>query len=251
MSGIIKSVAKVFKKVVKAIKKVPIIKAVVIAAAIWFTAGAAMNYFAAPGLGVGNAMSMQATSMWQATTTAFATEGGATVGSIAPESAITETVLAPVGETVAGQTTMAGASGAGNAAITEGVNAGATNIGFNGGVNPGGIVNGAANIPPPPATPGWIEANPMKAMMLGQGVSGAVSSYEAEKQADDDREAEDKRLKDRGLMGVDSEGVYQGGGIVASQMNATDAQKVGAQAVRPIDRKNLPQLQKQQLVRRT
>ena len=96
--------------------------------------------------------------------------------------------------------------------------------------------------------------NPMATMVLGQAGAGAVSSYEARKDSEDRREHDDKVRRERGVMGVDYEGNYQG--IVASQQvapqqtvaQATTAPSVAAPAVRPVSRKNLPELQKQGLI---
>ena len=74
MSGLIKAVKKVFKKVVKS----PIFKAIATAAIIYFTVGTATAYFAAPQLGLGAAASSTASSMWTATTSFFGAEAAAT-----------------------------------------------------------------------------------------------------------------------------------------------------------------------------
>jgi hypothetical protein len=78
MSGLVKSVKKVFKKIVKS----PIFKAIAIAAIVWFTAGTAAAYFAAPQAGLGAAMSSSASTMWSTTTSFFGADAAATATTV-------------------------------------------------------------------------------------------------------------------------------------------------------------------------
>lgn len=75
MSGLVKGVKKVFNKIVKS----PIFKAVAVAAIIWFTAGTAAAYFAAPSAGIGSAMASSATTMWTTTASFFGAEAAGAV----------------------------------------------------------------------------------------------------------------------------------------------------------------------------
>ena len=275
MSGIFKSVKKVFNK----LKESKIVKAVVIAAAIWFTAGAAMAYFAAPAAGLGGAMSASASSMWAtsttgsfvsasqvATTNAAMAASGTQTAMLAAQTAefgaegvaLTDAALASGGTvTAAGVDTAvaAGVDSTSSLAMTEGT----------------GVVNSVAagntvpgyNAPAPGGTGGaaqgnFFSRNPMTTMVLGQAGVGAYQSYEQRRMEDDQREEDARIRQERGLMGVDYQGDYKG--IVNSQAvtpqqtveQATAPPVVAAQQVapvnRPVARKNLPQLNKQGLV---
>lgn len=232
MSGIIKSIGKVFKKVVKKVKESKILKAVVIAAAAYYAFSAAQQYFAVPP--PDSALTI-ANSTNTFTTTAE-TMGAETVGTIStPTAAVGAPIpaAAPVAETALAP----GVTG------TMEADAYSASLGMEPGVSPGGIVKGA--VEKGGGAMDWMAKNPLATMMIGQGVTGAVGSYEQRKAQEEQRAAD----RERGLMGVDYQGRQQG--IVAPQMAPRQA-TAGAQqqAVRPIERKNLPQLRKQNLVRR-
>jgi len=256
MSGVVKTVKKAFKKN-------PVLTTIVVAAAVWFTAGTAAAYFAAPQAGMGAAMSTSATSMWTATTSAFAAEGAAVT-----TSGVEVGAVAGAGEGVVAGEAMAATEGVGalsasEAALTEASIAGTMPASATGAATTagstvaggGGIINGAAS---------WMGANPIPTMILGQAGVGAYQGYLDDKA---DRRADEQR-KERGLMGVDWAGGYQGQspGIVNSQQVAPQqttgqavaeptvaaptvaAQQPGNQTRRPVKKSNLPAMNKKGLV---
>ena len=177
MSGVVKTVKKAFKKN-------PILTTIVIAAAVWFTAGVAMAYMAAPSAGMGGAMSASATSMWTTATTgtfvsasevavtnATAAANGVTVGALAGEAATTGTAISATEGAGALSGAEAGIATS-EAALTEASVAGtmpasaagtATTAGSTTG---GGIIQGAG---------GWMQANPIPTMVLGQAGVGELT----------------------------------------------------------------------------
>jgi len=249
------STSKVFRKA---------LKVVAVAAVIWFTAGTASAYMAAPQAGIGAAMSSSAASMYTTTASVFA-GAGAAPSAVGLEGAagidIGATTLGADMASVGAQTGAVSASapivGTELAAGTAGVDIGATSLAGDlaaaEGVAAGGSAAGGGFT-------GWMAANPVPATVLGTGLLGAATAA----MSDDD--SVDKR--DYGLGGFDRSGEYTGqpSGIVASQQKQdtqqVDSSRVAApivagqmnQAVqpaqqkRPVERKNLPQLQKQGLV---
>lgn len=122
MSGAIKSIGKVFQRIgqaIRSIAKSPIFKAIVVAAAIYFTAGAALAAFAAPEVAAG------------AVTAATATEAGATefaVGLAGDESAGLS--MAAAGDTAASTAgTVAGVAGDESAGLALGSQSGTGAVG--------------------------------------------------------------------------------------------------------------------------
>ena len=73
MSGVVKAVKKVFKK----IKENNVLKTIAVAAAVWFTVVTATAYFAAPEAGLGAALSSSASSLCSTTKEFFGAEAGA------------------------------------------------------------------------------------------------------------------------------------------------------------------------------
>jgi len=205
MSGIAKAIKKVFKS--------DVFKVIVVAAAVWFTAGTASAYFAAPEAGLGSAMSQSASTMWSQTTTFF----GATapVESAAVESAanVVATPLAEAGASAAVPIGEQAGTAFGESLVEHGAEMAAESSTFaanTAAVAPAAVAPAAAAVAPAAAAEtgmlSWLKANPMATMMLGQGAAGAYGGYLEDKQAE--REAEER--KNRGLMGYDSEGNYAG-----------------------------------------
>lgn len=251
MSGVVKGLKKVFRK----LKESKILKAIVVAAIVWFTVGTASAYFAAPQAGLGSAMSTTATNMWSTTTQFFGAEATAAPGATpvgqsqamvpgsSAGSGVADAVFEPLDYTM-----NAAAKGASSVDLSVGTNVGANSA--------------SAFIPPPPPPTGpmaWMNANPAATMMLGQGISGAIGSRE-------ERKAEDARIaerRERGLMGFDYAGQYRG--LVGSQIapveqpvvNAAQAPIVAGQTITPpttkpvmLPRDQLPLLNEQgQIVR--
>jgi len=249
------SVKKVFRKA---------LKVVAIAAVVWFTAGTAANMMGPMQMGMGEAMAASANTMWTTTASVFTgagaapgavgLEGAATTGALAPSAPIVGTELSGVAGLDIGATSLAGDMAAAEAAAagTAGIDIGATTIA-------GELA--AENVVGSGFT-GWMAANPVPATVLGTGLLGAATA------AMGDDETVDSR--DYGTGGYDRSGEYQGkprSGIVASQqkqdVQRSDSSRVAApivagqmnqavqsqpQAKRPVQRKNLPQLQKQGLV---
>jgi hypothetical protein len=279
MSGVLKSVSKVFKKVgdaVSSVAKSDAFKVALIAGFVYLTAGAASGTFPPVEPGTTAALGAEAGGTFTGTAEIFGgvetVTGGAVTAETAAATAVADTAgYSAAGELAAGGDVLAADIAAGNAvADTAAANIAAA--------TPAGTTvatgNGLAYTLPSAASPGvmaadaaantggilgWMQSNPMATMLMGQGVSGAVSAYEADKMA----EREEKRLRNRGLMGVDYEGNYQGkpsGGIVASNMgrdataaqvvNSPGVQQPGARKTRPIARNKLPELHKQGLIAR-
>jgi len=219
-------------KVFDAIKKNKILKAIVVAAVIYFTVGAAMEYFAASGASTaaaGGSMAATTTASTAAATTAGAagaastgtalTAGAAVAPAVAGTAAAAPVIAAPAA---------AGAAATGTAAA-------------------GGVT-------------GWMAANPMTTMILGQGVAGAAGSYEQRKAEEAAIAQRDKERTERGLFGFDYEGRP---GVITSamqqptaevapqQVQAAQAPIVAGQQIAapgttpqqiPIQRKDLPKL---------
>lgn len=203
MSGFnpFKAIGKVFKSVGKAIKKVweavkPIVKPLLIAAAIYFTAGTATAFFAAPSAGLGAAMSSTATSMWTGITSIFsgvpamssaATSTAATAGSTAATAGSTASALAP---TVANASALG--TGAQTAALVDGATTAASAL-------PAAAATTAGNAAASTGLIGRIaggigtviEKYPAAAMMLGQGVSGVAKARQEAETAEAERERQD------------------------------------------------------------
>jgi len=250
MSGV-PIIGKVYKKIMDT----PLLKVAVIGAAIWFTAGTASAYYAAPELGLGAAMSTSWTGMVSAFTGAAAAEGAAAqtaelaaASSSASAGAATAEVAAAgtatgatagvtQAEMLAAQTAGFGAEGA---ALTAEAAAGAEVAG--GGVS------------------GWMSANPLQTMMLGQAGVGAYQGHLADKAAKREEKRIEEERQSRGTMGFDYLGKP---GIVASQQGtmpsepsvpASAAPVVASQQVRTpivgrqqvaVQRENLPKLNQQ------
>ncbi|MBW2690540.1 MAG: hypothetical protein JRC99_11485 [Deltaproteobacteria bacterium] len=240
MSGIVKGVKKIFKK----IKESNILKVAVAAAAIWFTAGTAMNYFGAASGAAGTAgslgasMSAQASSMWGSVTNAFtseavangnaaaAAEGEALMsGAVATpvnfagtEAGIPQLLSDPVvGSAISG---VAPASDAMMSSVADGSMMDLSSLAPETG-SVAGFGTGDAGFSISNAMKGagsWMKENPMSTMMLGQAGAGAYGGYLADKES----ERLDDERKDRGLFGFDSEGNY--GGVVNSQRTASRPQ---------------------------
>lgn len=253
MSGIAKSVKKVFKKTVDTAERVlksDLAKTMVVAAGIYWGVGTAQAYFAAPEAGLGSAMSSSANSMWTSTSSFFS--GGAPPGAVATPldtstmatgsgTALVDTAASQVGPTIGMEPMDLTVTGGGGASATTPL---------------GGV--GAPAVSAPAAQKGgglikWVQDNPMAAMMLGQAGVGAYQGYlqnEAEEREDDIR-------RRRGLMGFDEEGDY---GIVNTAAFSSPAPKaVAPQAVarpgvrrfmRPVSREDLPKLNRQGLIMR-
>ncbi len=185
MSGIARAIKKVFKS--------DIFKVIVVAAAVWFTAGTASAYFAAPEAGLGAAMSQSASTMWSTTTNFFSAS--------AAESGVADAAVggaANLGPSVSSQaldTSLVSGGGAQGLDLTLAGNTTAA------AVAPAAVA--------PAAETGmfaWLKANPMATMMLGQAGSGAYGGYLDDKQAQ--REVEERA--NRGLFGFDASGKYKG-----------------------------------------
>lgn len=237
-----------------------VLKVVVAAAAIWYTAGVISEAMAVPPPGSGAKLVADAASGGGFTSTATAyTEAGVSglevgatsteLGAVTAETmSLPETVGASMDSVVAGHGALPVTDPTLTASLTPGVEASAADLGANvlGGEKAGtGIV-------------GWAKANPALAVIAGQGAFGAYGAYEEGK----DRDAERKAKRERGLGGFAWDGSYKGktgGGIVESQQQQTvDSTQVQGQSVanvnekaaptRPINRKNLPELSKQGLI---
>ena len=237
MSGI-----PVIGKIFDAIKKNKILKVIVIAVVIYFTVGAAMEYFAASGASTaaaGGSMAATTAASTAGATAAGATTAAATGTALTAGATTAATVAAPAiaAPAVAGTAAASTAAAAGTTAAT-------------------GVT-------------GWMAANPMATMMLGQGVAGAAASHEEKKTQEAAIAQRDKERKERGLFGFDYEG--NSAGVVSSAMQPTgmieeqQAQAVAAPVVAsqqiagvqpvsnaqmvptqiPIQRKDLPKLNQQ------
>ncbi len=248
MSGI-PVIGKVFDK----IKKNKILKAIVVAVVVYFTVGAAMEYFAASGASTaaaGGTMAATTTASTTAATAAGATGAASTGAALTAGTATTATVGA--GATGAAATGVATGStvAAGGAGIAGAGAPGIAGITTAGGAGTGLVAGEAAAA----AAPSWFAANPMATMMLGQGVMGAAGSYEQEKAEKAALAQREKERTERGLFGFGYEG--QPAGVVSSmmqqpttavegpQVQATQAPVVAGQQV-PIQRKDLPKLNQQ------
>lgn len=232
----------VIGKIFKAIDESPVLKVIVIAVIIYFTAGAAMSYFSSAGAGTA------AAGGGMAATTASSTAGAAAAGATTATATGTAMTATATGTgTAAAVGTGAAAGTAGTAAAGTGAAAGtAAGTGAAAGTAGAGAGAGAA-------TGSWMANNPMATMMLSQGVVGAVSSSEAEKEATKREEIrvreEQERREGRGLMGYDFSGKYAGPGIVASQLpeqqvQAAQAPDVAEQQVM-VRKEELPKLNRQ------
>jgi hypothetical protein len=241
MSGVVKSVKKVFKKVKKELERNKVLKTIVVAAAVWFTVGTATAYFAAPEAGLGAAMSSSASSMWASTTQFFGAEAAAT-GNVAAQQEVAA-LVSPVESTATALNSGASISAVGelNAAEIAAEQAFIDSVPTVGGAlqdaatgelmtNTTGSVLAAAPAATPAAAPSgllsWVGKNPVASMMLGQAGVGAYSGYLNDKQL----EREEDRYRDRGLMGFDYKGNAGGPGVVRSQTPVQDATRQPIQA---------------------
>lgn len=234
MSGLVKAVKKVFKKVAKVVKKVlksKIVRIVLMAAAVYFTAGAAIGAFGGssiissmPGWGSTGLFTKAATALGvpgfggvapliggasTAATTATAASGG-----MSP--ALTTTALNPAAA-------MSNAPIAAQGMSTVAAGNTAANVGL-----VGKVASGAGKVA------GWLGKNPGAAMVLGQGVSGGVQSYMADKTAKEQREHEAQMERERGFFGMDQVGNQidlptSGAGIV-SRVAAPAVERQATQA---------------------
>ena len=284
MSGLVNAIKKTFKKVTKeigrAVDKVvdvvedvvesDVFKVVAVAAVVWFTVGTASAYFAGPTAGsFGASASASATNMWSSTTAFFGGEAaaagaGESVAALDGMAAEASWGVNAVGGAEAAAANVAASAHPLNAAAVAGSttasNLTGTAIAGEAGMLGAGSVNAAAGVGEVAATSaggmmGWLEANPMATMMLGQGVMGAAQGYSADKSAERIQNAEDERLKNRGLGGFDYSGNRQG--VVASQQTPEQVvaepdaskvapvqqQEVAPQAVQtPVPKDQLPKL---------
>lgn len=238
MSGIKKGLKKAFKKV-KKVAKSKIGKTILAGAAIWFTAGTASAYFAAPQAGLGAAMSASANSMYLTATTGSFVSGAEAAGMAAAEGTTQAAMLTAQTAEFGG----AGVTEAGVGSMTELAKASA-DVATTAAGGAGGVATGM--------TSGELAAT----MIGGQAVSGAITAREMEKES----EREDEYRRSRGLMGVGYEGEVARPGIVAGQRQPAQPPVTGATArpvvsrpsatpqTRAIKRNNLPQLRKQGLI---
>lgn len=244
MSGVAKAVGKVFKKVketvsdvIETVKENDFLKAVAIAGLVWFAAGTASAYFAAPEAGIGSAMSTSASNMYTTTAQFFGADVAAP-GVVDPGVVATPLeggLSAPQAATPVGAPTLPPSDAfAEGLSHTQGMidaeatqlagNAATTNQGVVGSqmAPPGGL---STNLPGGPyGVPGapdqfiamenaaaaaeagsgsgigaWMKNNPMATMVLGQGMASAFTADEA-------AEAEKEAWRRKGLMGVDYKG---------------------------------------------
>lgn len=169
MSGAVKAVGKVFKQIGHAIKKLwdsPIVKAIVIAAAIYFTAGAAAGYFASAGAAAGGAAEGAALATTVEGATAAAGEAAAAegiAGATELGAATTGVEAGTAAETGLLEAGAADAAGAGASAAGEGV------VGEAMGNAAGGVADESAG----------LAMNPGDAGGAFDGMSGAEAGADA------------------------------------------------------------------------
>lgn len=260
MSGI-----PIIGKVFDEIQKNPVLAVAVVAATVYFTAGASAGAMApvseASAAGT-STTAMAGASEAAATSTATATATGTATGAAAAEGATAAGVTGAAETGVAGAGA-AEAAGAGTAGIVGSTmpgaaTAGAAEIGVTGAAGAGATEAAAAA-----AAPSWFEAHPMATMLLGQAGIGAVSGYMQEEQQRKREEAKALEVKNaresRGLMGYDFQGNYGGvinNAMVPRQGTAAQAapivanQQVQAPTVTntqqvPVPKSNLPTLNQQ------
>ncbi len=212
------------KHAAKEIDKDPILKAVVLAAAVYFTVGAAVNYFSATAAtGAATAGATTQAGMLASQTAAFGAEGAAlTTEALASNAAATGVVAAQT-------TQVAQAINASEVAGTAG-----TEITKN--VVKDEVINKGAGS----GIGGWINKNPPQAVLLGQAGFGAIqgqNTEEARKAAEQVRRGEEDRAREerlnQGLFGYDRNGKYAGNssaGIVAGQMQQQPEQPMASSA---------------------
>lgn len=242
MSGVIKSIKKVFKKVGKAIKKVAfsgakllkkvfnskIGRIILTAAAIWFTAGTASAFFANPSGGLLTAMKTSAGNMWS-TATSFVSGGSAGGGS-----SIAST--AGNGAAAMGGNAASIAPGVGASLPAAEVAASTTAAAAPAAATGNGLISGIAAA---------AKANPTLAMMTAQGIGNAAAGYSKAKEAEKQREAEQARLDARGLYGQDQQGrgedLSTGSGLLSQYLNqspqtqaVTQSQVANSATVAPV-----------------
>lgn len=259
MSGIFKGVKKVFKSVKKVVSKaVSTVKDVaqsvwesqigrmaIMAAAVWFTAGTATAFSAAPQAGLGSAMAQSGANMWT-TATSFMGAGPAAVaspaGSVAANAATAGTAVplsASAGAPLAGA--MAGPSAVTSTLAQQSVPAAAGSPGILGRVM------------------GTIQKNPLATMMVGMGVSNAVASSNEKDAQSNRQEWLDNTRRERGLMGSDYGGkgsdLPTQSGILAPYVSAPPGPTVSAPnapgsqpQTAAVNSKDLLSLQKQGLI---
>jgi hypothetical protein len=209
MSGVIKAIGKAFKKVVKAVKKVvkaivKIAKPLLIAAAVYFTAGVAIGAFGGasvisslPGWGAGGLFSSAASSLggW----TGFAAGGqvaGAAAGTVAATGAAeTAAAAAP---TVAAPTVQGAAAGT---AAAEG--AAATGAAGGAAAAPGGVAGIAKN-----AVTGLVNyaKTPGGGYTIAKGIEGAAAYMSEQDKIEQEQEREDELARRAGFFGMDRQG---------------------------------------------
>ena len=208
MSGVFKAIGKVFKPIKKAVtsiakgvknvaKKVwesKIGKLLIMAAAVYFTYGAVTAYAAAPSAGIGAAMSSSASSMWSTAATLGSTGGaaGATGAAGAAGAGATGAAAAGAGTMTAANAAAIGAPAGWSSLGANALPAAAAGGAAGGGAAGGGIIAGAA---------GFMKANPLATLMIGQGVSSAASGMFAKDIAKNEREYLDRVRTSRGLYG--------------------------------------------------
>ena len=238
MSGIVKSVKKVFKKVHKvmkkivdpldlvgklksAIKKNKFLRVIVMAAAIYFTAGVAAAYFAAPAAGLGAAMSSTATTMWTGVTSAFSSAGsaltgggagagagaaggaGAGAGAAGGSAVATVAPLAGAGGVAVPITTMGTAAAP---AASTGLVSGAMKAAGTVASKAGAAIKGAGT---------WAAANPGSAAIVAGGIGGGMQALAADRA----RKADEKAERGFGFFGMNQTGTQVDlptGGLVGS-----------------------------------
>lgn len=175
MSFVVKAVKKVFKAVTSIFKKVPILKAIVVAAAIWFTAGAALAYFGPAAPSLLGAMQASATSMWSTVSTALGVGAPAAAGGGSAA--------------LGGSATLGAGTAAANGAAALGGSSALGTVG----AGVGGAAAAAA--PVAAAAPGivgsamgWVAANPTAAVMAGSALSSGFAGKQAAEDAQKERD---------------------------------------------------------------
>lgn len=264
MSGAVDFVSeKVFKPVRNFVKKVwdnKVLRAVIIAAAVVYTAGVASGAWTWSLEAVPAATTYTSVA---AETAAVAGTSNVTVGAIAADSATAAEIAgtsmaAPATAPVAGA---AAAPTVGAAGMTGSEVAGATafdaaetaayEASLSSVPESAGLVEGAMNAVG--STGKWMADNPMATMMIGSGISNASAEREARKTAEAQRQHEIDMAANVGVGGFNNMGAYSAPANVApGVVNSAAGQPIqltgNATAARPIQRSNLPQLQKQGLI---
>ncbi len=265
--------AKVFRKVIpKPIKDVAnkiwnnkVVRYVIIAAAIWYTAGVASSYFSAAQPTLGASMANGGTAMWQTATTGQFVSG-ANVANTATQTTAAIQAGAAAGQASAiaggvGEGTgvaMASGEAVGNVAVSEAaldaaITAGTTTGTAAPSVFNAGLINTAA---PAAASTGMTTAQLAATMIGGQAVMGAMSSKDAQRE----REYQEGIRQSRGTYGFNYEGKPSGiinGGMSPDSPAIQSVQGQGQQnvvaggnKVRPVRRQDLAKLSSHGLINR-